>query len=50
VTPFYSGLAPGFTGEYQVNVIVPAGLAPGTQQVQISSNLAHSNPAPIAVQ
>jgi uncharacterized protein (TIGR03437 family) len=50
VTPFYSGLAPGFTGVYQVNVVAPAGLAPGPQQVQISSNLAHSNPAPIAVQ
>jgi uncharacterized protein (TIGR03437 family) len=29
----FAGLAPGFAGVYQVNAVVPAGLAPGVQNV-----------------
>jgi uncharacterized protein (TIGR03437 family) len=50
VTPFFSGLSNHQPGVYQINVRVPDGLAPGTQQVIVSVNLAHSNPAPILVQ
>jgi len=50
LTPAYSGLAPGFVGLYQVNVQVPAGLAPGQQGVVLSSGTAHSNQAGILVQ
>ena len=31
----FSGLAPGFVGLYQVNAVVPSGLAPGNQGVII---------------
>ncbi|PWU01348.1 MAG: hypothetical protein C5B51_22810 [Terriglobia bacterium] len=46
----YSGLVPGLVGLYQVNVRVPAGIAPGSQPVSISVNLEHSNEVKIAVQ
>jgi uncharacterized protein (TIGR03437 family) len=46
----YSGLAPGYTGLYQVNVQVPAGLAPGPQPVILEVNLQHSNTINILVQ
>ncbi|MBZ5725924.1 MAG: hypothetical protein LAP87_13110 [Acidobacteriia bacterium] len=48
--PVFSGLAPGFVGLYQVNVQVPAGLAPGLQPLLMSVSLAHSNQINIAVQ
>jgi len=50
VTPIYSGLAPGYVGLYQVNVQVPAGLAPGIQTLLMSVSLAHSNQVQIKVQ
>jgi uncharacterized protein (TIGR03437 family) len=50
VQPVYSGLAPGTAGLYQVNVQVPAGIAPGVQPRLMSVDLAHSNPVNIAVQ
>ncbi len=49
VTPSYSGMS-GFVGLYQVNVQVPAGLAPGTQPLLITSGNTYSNEVKIAVQ
>lgn len=34
-TVLFSGLAPGFAGVYQVNVIVPTGLRPGRQTIAL---------------
>jgi len=48
--PVYSGLAPGSLGLYQVNVQVPAGIAPGIEPLLMSVDLAHSNQVNIAVQ
>jgi uncharacterized protein (TIGR03437 family) len=39
----FSGLAPGFTGLYQVNVRIPAGIPPGAQSVVITSAGVRSN-------
>ena len=50
VQPTYSGLAPGYVGLYQVNVQVPAGLAPGIEPLLMSVDLAHSNQVNISVQ
>jgi uncharacterized protein (TIGR03437 family) len=50
VQPVYSGLALGYVGLYQVNVQVPAGLAPGVQPLLMSVDLAHSNQVNIVVQ
>jgi len=49
VAPVYSGLAPGLVGLYQVDVQVPAGLAPGFEPLLMSVNQAHSNQISIAV-
>ena len=38
VTVLYAGIAPGSVGLYQFNIIVPAILSPGDQNVQISLN------------
>jgi uncharacterized protein (TIGR03437 family) len=46
----YSGLAPGFAGLYQVNVVVPPGLTAGNQTIQITINGFLSNVATVAVQ
>jgi uncharacterized protein (TIGR03437 family) len=35
---FYSGLAPGFPGLYQVTVSVPSGITVGTAPVSVSIN------------
>jgi uncharacterized protein (TIGR03437 family) len=50
VKPVYSGLAPGYSGLYQVDVQVPEGLAPGMVPVVVSANLFHSLSALIAAQ
>jgi uncharacterized protein (TIGR03437 family) len=50
VRAVFAGLAPGFVGLYQVNVQVPAGLAPGLTPLLMSVNMAHSNEVKILVQ
>jgi uncharacterized protein (TIGR03437 family) len=50
LVPVYSGLAPGYLGLYQVDVQVPAGLAPGGQSVILEMNLQHSNTISVTVQ
>ena len=45
----YQGLAPGFAGLAQINVIVPAGLPPGNQPVSVSMNKDSSNVGLITV-
>ncbi len=49
-TVSYSGLAPGFAGLYQVNVVVPPGVAAGIQPMQITINGVLSNVATVAIQ
>ncbi len=49
LTPVFSGLAPGFMGLYQVNVLVPAGLTPGSLPVVIASGQTYSNEVRISV-
>lgn len=50
VQPLYSGLAPGFTGLYQVDAQVPAGTAAGLQSLLLSVDNAHSNQISIVVE
>ena len=45
----YQGLAPGFAGLAQLNVIVPAGLPPGNQPVTVTMNGDSSNVGLITV-
>lgn len=45
----FSGLAPGYVGLYQINIVVPAGLTPGPQPVQIAIGGALSNSATMYV-
>jgi uncharacterized protein (TIGR03437 family) len=48
---FYSGLAPGFAGLYQVNVIVPAGLTPSSNAPLVITVSGQSSPVTtVAVQ
>ena len=48
-TVSFSGLAPGFAGLYQLNVVVPSTLNPGSQPVVISIGGAMSSPVNIPV-
>jgi uncharacterized protein (TIGR03437 family) len=49
-TVTFSGLAPGFVGEYQVNALVPAAVTPGSAvPVVVSMGSAASNTVTIAV-
>lgn len=46
---FFGGLTPGFVGLVQFNVVVPAGLAPGTYPLTITIDGQTSNPGNIVV-
>ncbi len=48
VTPSFAGLVAGYTGLYEVNVTVPAGVAAGSQ-VPVSVSVAGQSSAPINV-
>ena len=48
-TVSFAGLAPGFIGLVQLNIIVPAGLAPGTYPLAVTIDGQTSNAAPISV-
>ena len=45
----FKGLAPGFVGLYQVNITVPAGLAPGDHPLVLTANGLRSNEVMLAV-
>lgn len=45
----FAGLTPGFVGLYQVNVQIPAGVAPGTTQLVILQSGVPSNTVTLAV-
>lgn len=49
-TVSFSGLAPGFVGLYQINAVVPAGLAAGNQPVVVTVAGAASNSVLLPVQ
>jgi uncharacterized protein (TIGR03437 family) len=46
----FAGLAPGFVGLYQVNVVVPTGIEPGTEvELRLTQNGVPSNSVTVAV-
>jgi uncharacterized protein (TIGR03437 family) len=45
----FAGLAPGFVGLVQMNIVVPTGLAPGTYPLSVTIDGQTSNAAPITV-
>jgi uncharacterized protein (TIGR03437 family) len=47
---YFSGLAPGYAGLYQMNLQIPAGVGSGLQSVQIMIGGFTSNVATIAIQ
>ncbi|HEY3841396.1 MAG TPA: S8 family serine peptidase [Bryobacteraceae bacterium] len=46
----FSGLAPGFAGLYQINVLIPTDAPPGVQPVNISVNGIAANPVQLPLQ
>ena len=48
-TVSFAGLAPGFVGLVQMNIEVPAGLAPGSYPLSVTIDGQTSNAAPITV-
>jgi uncharacterized protein (TIGR03437 family) len=48
-TVSFAGLAPGFVGLVQMNIVVPTGLAPGTYPLSVTIDGQTSNAAPISV-
>lgn len=47
--PAFAGLAPGYIGLYQINVVIPAGAAAGTLDVTVQSNGVTGNTAKLPV-
>jgi uncharacterized protein (TIGR03437 family) len=48
-TVSFAGLAPGYAGTYQVNIMVPANATPGTREVVIS-NGGNNSQAPVSIE
>jgi uncharacterized protein (TIGR03437 family) len=46
----FAGLAPGLAGVYQINFVVPSGLAPGLGWVNVSTNEAYTTEAKLYLQ
>jgi uncharacterized protein (TIGR03437 family) len=46
----WSGLAPGFAGLYQINVVIPSGVSSGNQPMTVSTGGRTSKTSYIAVQ
>ena len=46
----FAGLAPEYVGAYQVNVVVPTGIAPGANPLVVSAAGAASVPVTVAIQ
>lgn len=49
-TPLFSGLAPGFAGEYQIDVQVPAGVASGDSVPLVVTMMGQKDTANISIQ
>lgn len=50
IAPFFAGLAPGFLGLYQINLILPGNLPPGLDQdLKIRIAGAESNPVGVSI-
>jgi uncharacterized protein (TIGR03437 family) len=45
----YAGRAPGFVGLNQFNLLLPAGISPGTHMLTLSRNGVPGNPVTIAI-
>jgi uncharacterized protein (TIGR03437 family) len=45
----FSGLAPGYIGLWQINVLIPQGVSAGNLQVRVVTNGTPSNSVTIAV-
>jgi len=50
LVPVFAGLAPGFVGLYQVNVLLPGGVAPGLAALSLQASGQSSNAVAVAVQ
>jgi acid phosphatase type 7 len=49
ITPLFAGLAPGFTGLYQINFLVPPDLATGVYNLRVIARGATSNTVSLSV-
>jgi uncharacterized protein (TIGR03437 family) len=49
ITPVYAGLAPGFAGLYQINVALPADVAPGDLAVSVTAAGRSSNTITVVI-
>ena len=49
VTPFFTGLTPGFVGLYQMNIIVPTDVPPGAMNLTITQGNISANPTTLLV-
>ncbi len=50
VTPYFSGLAPGFVGLWQISAQIPAGITPGTANLFVAVNGDATDPISLFIQ